>query len=88
MGGRRVRRDDAAKVRSRQILQGLVSYFKEFDLYAKVIEEPEQDLKEREGKFAFSKDISNCSVNKVLEGSNNGGGDQPQVSPKSQVSDN
>lgn len=69
-------------------MQGLVSYFKEFALYSKVIEEPEEDLKEREGKFAFSKDVSDCSVSKVLEGSNNGGVDRPQVSPKSQVSDN
>lgn len=45
MVGRRVRRNDAGKIRSRQILQGLVSYFKESDIYSKGTEEPEQDLK-------------------------------------------
>lgn len=45
MVGRRVRRNDAGKIRSRQILQGLVSYFKESDIYSKDTEEPEQDLK-------------------------------------------
>lgn len=61
--GRRVRRDDTGKIGSRQMSQRLVSYFKELDLYSKVIEATKQDLKERKGKFAYSTDLSDCSVN-------------------------
>ena len=82
MVGRRVRRNNAGKIRSRQILQGLVSYFKEFDIYSKGTEEPEQDLKQGRGKFAFSKVLYDCKVTNVLVRSNNGHGDQLKALPK------
>ena len=41
-----MKRNDAEKIRSKQVSWGLLSYFKEFDIYSEGTEEPEQDLKQ------------------------------------------
>lgn len=63
--------NDAGGIRSTHIMQGLVSYFKEFGIYSKGIEELEQDFKQDGESFAFCKDIFGCSMDSVLEGSDN-----------------
>lgn len=62
MAGRRVRRKDAGNIRCKQLLQGLVNYYKELDFYSKGVEEPEQDLKQGRGSFAFSKGLFDFNV--------------------------
>lgn len=58
--------NDAGEIRSTHIMQGLVGYFKEFDIYSKGIEELEQDFKQDGEIFAFCKDIFGCGVDSVV----------------------